>query len=581
MIVKKENYNTSLKFIADYYNETTDCDIAIPTKDKRDAIYFITLVVKDYNRNTREITTAFSDYDLRNENLSTEKYLERKFSGIFDNARTITSFDIVNSLSTHYNDPQQVAIFTDDFNYLKGFDSGSLNRENRKINYILYLTSENQTLVENLEKTFYRDKIDKFIHSTFYIMTPNKRENASSENVCNQIKEPPPPLLIWWYWALIFIGCFVVAIGIGILYQIFKKNPVSALLETYQIENKDELKNECDKRRLFKNDFQINFNVVKGHGVSSTVYEAKIKRDLIPNLLKKSMENNTPSEYCIVAAKILNNYEDDEIFEVIGEIQAVQKLGNHDKICTLLGWSTHSSAPCLFFEMMEMDLQSYLISLRKPATNASIKRNEMILCATTFGEKFVVPEFDTKQNIIFLQILWQISQGLEYIASKNIVHRDVAARNILLSHYGNNETFIAKITDFGLCILLDKNTNVYHSTSNKLLPNKWLAIECHLDRMFSQASDVWAFGILMIEIYTCAGNLYPHVGLNELVHYLKNGKRMEKPKNMPQELYDLAFSCWDKNPYSRKSFSKMCLELKMMLREVNSCNSEYVDEWQV
>uniref|UniRef100_A0AC35FDH8 Protein kinase domain-containing protein n=1 Tax=Panagrolaimus sp. PS1159 TaxID=55785 RepID=A0AC35FDH8_9BILA len=309
-------------------------------------------------------------------------------------------------------------------------------------------------------------------------------------------------------------------------------------MEAYEFENKDELTKECNKLQLSKNDFKINFNVVKGRGAFSTVYKAALKRSLIPS--QKSMTNdNNSSEYCIVAAKLINNYEEEEMFNVIGEIQAVQKLGSHEKICTLLRWSTHSGAPCLFFELMEMDLQSYLISLRNKSNNL-LTKDELVLSLTDTGDHFNVPEFDRKQQLIFMQILWQISLGLEYIASKRIVHRDVAARNILLSRYNNTETYIAKITDFGLCILLEKDTNTFRAPEFKKFPYKWLAIESLVDRIFSQASDIWAFGILMMEIYTCAGILYPGIGSNEIVYFLKHDKRMEKPKNMSQEMYDLA-----------------------------------------
>ena len=40
---------------------------------------------------------------------------------------------------------------------------------------------------------------------------------------------------------------------------------------------------------------------------------------------------------------------------------------------------------------------------------------------------------------------YQISRGLEYLASRNIIHRDIAARNILVSKYK-----IAKVADFGM-----------------------------------------------------------------------------------------------------------------------------------
>ena len=96
--------------------------------------------------------------------------------------------------------------------------------------------------------------------------------------------------------------------------------------------------------------------------------------------------------------------------------------------------------------------------------------------------------------------------------------------------------FIAKIADFGLCCDCDEDTNIYRSSFNKRLPIKWLSLEALVDRTFSQASDVWAFGITMMEVYSLADELYPGIGLNEVTDYLKAGNRMEKVEKMSDEM---------------------------------------------
>ena len=76
----------------------------------------------------------------------------------------------------------------------------------------------------------------------------------------------------------------------------------------------------------------------------------------------------------------------------------------------------------------------------------------------------------------------------------NIVHRDLACRNILL---GDGKAL--KITDFGLSREVEEK---YVKTTKGRLPLKWMAIECIVLREFTTASDVWAYGILLWEIGT-------------------------------------------------------------------------------
>ncbi len=69
--------------------------------------------------------------------------------------------------------------------------------------------------------------------------------------------------------------------------------------------------------------------------------------------------------------------------------------------------------------------------------------------------------------------------------SKGYLHRDVAARNILITEFGGRK--VAKVADFGLCRYMDHDV---YTTRGGRLPIKWMSIEALATGDFSVKSDV-------------------------------------------------------------------------------------------
>lgn len=67
-------------------------------------------------------------------------------------------------------------------------------------------------------------------------------------------------------------------------------------------------------------------------------------------------------------------------------------------------------------------------------------------------------------------------------------------------------------------------------------PLKWMALETISSRQFSEASDIWSFGILVWEMFTLARQPYQDVDAFEMESYLRDGYRLAQPLNCPDEL---------------------------------------------
>ncbi|XP_062523425.1 uncharacterized protein LOC134198105 isoform X2 [Corticium candelabrum] len=153
----------------------------------------------------------------------------------------------------------------------------------------------------------------------------------------------------------------------------------------------------------------------------------------------------------------------------------------------------------------------------------------------------------------------QIALGMEYLHSKDMVHRDLACRNVLVDDHQ-----ILKISDFGLTRAIYKDEAYVKKTQGRL-PVKWMSIEAIFDREFTKQSDVWSFGVVLWEICTMGGFPYPTIPNGKLLGKLRSGYRMEKPSNCSQQLYDVMMDCWDENPLSRPSFSDLAQMFNKMM----------------
>lgn len=150
---------------------------------------------------------------------------------------------------------------------------------------------------------------------------------------------------------------------------------------------------------------------------------------------------------------------------------------------------------------------------------------------------------------------YQLSTALAYLESKRFVHRDIAARNVLVS---SNDC--VKLGDFGLSRYMEDST--YYKASKGKLPIKWMAPESINFRRFTSASDVWMFGVCMWEILMHGVKPFQGVKNNDVIGRIENGERLPMPPNCPPTLYSLMTKCWAYDPSRRPRFT----ELKAQLR---------------
>ncbi|XP_042209507.1 uncharacterized protein LOC121857491 isoform X2 [Homarus americanus] len=155
---------------------------------------------------------------------------------------------------------------------------------------------------------------------------------------------------------------------------------------------------------------------------------------------------------------------------------------------------------------------------------------------------------------------FQLSTALSYLESKKFVHRDIAARNVLV--YSQD---CVKLADFGLSRWVEEQS--YYKASKGKLPIKWMAPESINFRRFTSASDVWMFGVCMWEILMLGVKPFQGIKNNDVIKRIDNGERLALPANCPPRLYSLMSQCWTYEPSKRPSFKEIKEALNEILRE--------------
>ncbi|GMR51921.1 hypothetical protein PMAYCL1PPCAC_22116, partial [Pristionchus mayeri] len=312
------------------------------------------------------------------------------------------------------------------------------------------------------------------------------------------------------------------------------------------------LPSRCDEWEIERKFVSIDYTNKLGEGAFGSVYLGRVLAKNIPPAAGKSIVELTAlrSDNDAVAVKMLHEFADSSAErEFRDEIDLMKKIGYHERLVNLLACVTQSEPILLITEFCSNgDLLEFLRKRRKYMLENTPEY---------YNQKDIIT---AKQQIMFAI---QVAYGLEYLSTRGFVHRDIAARNIMVDQ---QET--CKIGDFGLCRMVENENENYHAQGGKL-PLKWMSPEAIDKYFFSITSDVWSYGILLFEIVTLGGTPYPGWPAAELLSRLKNGDRMERPDNCSEELYEVMLHCWAENPSDRPTFTQLRKRLGVLLEDVN------------
>merc|ERR1719436_112948 len=187
----------------------------------------------------------------------------------------------------------------------------------------------------------------------------------------------------------------------------------------------------------------------------------------------KARDKKSKSKIVALKKVLMENEKEGFPITALREIRILQLL-NHDNIVNLIEicrtYNRHKTTFYLVFDFCEHDLAGLL---------------------SNFNVKFTLQEIK--------KVMQQMFEGLYFIHTNKIIHRDMKAANILITKQG-----ILKLADFGLARAISINKgNQANRYTNRVVTLWYRPPELLLgERNYGPAVDMWGAGCIMAEMWT-------------------------------------------------------------------------------
>ena len=146
----------------------------------------------------------------------------------------------------------------------------------------------------------------------------------------------------------------------------------------------------------------------------------------------------------------------------------------------------------------------------------------------------------------------QILEGLEYLHSHKIIHRDIKGANVLVSNEG-----VVKLADFGTAKKIygigDKTEfNSLRGTIN------WMAPEVMKQEGHGRYADIWSVGCTVLEMATAKSPWHNKPNpISVIMHVASTNEPPEIPNELSDQARDFILQCFKRRPSSRPNVCKL------------------------
>jgi serine/threonine protein kinase len=232
-----------------------------------------------------------------------------------------------------------------------------------------------------------------------------------------------------------------------------------------------------------------------------------------------------------IAVKVLNTELSDNINQ---ELQIMKELCNSKYIVR--------------YEGIIISPLNFMIAMEYMA-NGSLDK-------IIFSSKRKIP------HLLLCRFILDSAIGLNYIHENKFIHADLATRNIMI-----DEKWRAKISDFGLSRILEKNKDSQYTNSD-IGPVRWSSPETLNKKIYTSKTDIYSFGVVMYEILE-RRIPWQESNIADVIIKVTNGQQLEISSKVNKNLINIMRKCYEFNPKNRITIIELIDELKKYINNIN------------
>ncbi|CAK71557.1 unnamed protein product (macronuclear) [Paramecium tetraurelia] len=321
-----------------------------------------------------------------------------------------------------------------------------------------------------------------------------------------------------------------------------------------------------------------NFNINNATGSESSDESSSSSNEKPQELQLESNQSSSPSKHCILSEKNLQQKHQEKLMSLLQDLGINEKLLiNYQEIkqgpqigkgsygIVFKGnWLGQDVAIKSYCKKKEQQKHKQLMAdflkevqvisnLRHPNIvlymGVCIKRHNFYLITEYMENGSLYDHIHKKKtkNLNFIQIIEDITLGMNNLHGRRIMHCDLKSSNVLIDQNWN-----VKLCDFGLSRIKSKKTKSMIGTPH------WMAPEIMRGEPYTEKSDVYSFGMILWEIIT--GKIpYENLSITQIIGTVGWGHtQVEIPQfSNPPILAILAKDCLKREPSQRPTFAKI------------------------